>query len=53
MFPQFVINHLDILKPSIVQSSYRGDGEYSLAEVNIMIKHNKYDAGVNKFYYTS
>ncbi len=36
MSPQFVINHLDILKPSIVQFNYRGDEEYSSARVNII-----------------
>ncbi len=53
MFPKFVINHLDILKPPIVQFSYRGDGEYSLAGVNVIDEHDKYDDDVNKFYYTS
>ncbi len=47
MFPQFVISHLDISKPSIVQFSYRGDEEYSLAGVNVI------DDDLNKFYYTS
>ncbi len=41
MFPQFVISHLDILKPSIVQFSNRGDVEYSSAGVNIIIEHDK------------